>query len=173
MLSSTVRIVAMSNKKRKNAIPLNIVQKRGSHKLVSKELLPVELTTNTKNTALTSESPSTGCSQVDSSDTNFADTGLDRSDNVSQSNQTGSQSQPENERLLRQNKKWKDCAPLVCKALVEEAGTKRCVQCINCGAPGVVRCHQCGPSIFFCFECGVHVHSIMNYHHFPEIWKVR
>ena len=100
MLSSTVRTVAMSNKKRKNAIPLNIVQKRGSHKLVSKELLTVELTTNTKNTALTSESPSTGCSQIDSSDANFADTGLDRSDNVSQSNQTGPQSQPENERLL-------------------------------------------------------------------------
>ena len=103
----------MSSKKRKNAIPLNIVQKRGSHKLVSKELLTVELTTNTKNTDLTSESPSTSYSQVDSSDTSLADTGLDRSDNVSQSNQTGSgssQSQPENEhdeRLLKQNEKWK------------------------------------------------------------------
>ena len=37
--------------------------------------------------------------------------------------------------------------------------------CSNCGAPANVRCHQCGPYVFFCSDCGVTFHSRWNYHH--------
>ena len=72
-------------------------------------------------------------------------------------------------RQLIQSEKWKECIP---SAVVEGESMKTDAVCMNCGAPGNVRCHQCGPSTVFCSDCGVNFHTRCNYHHFPEKWKV-
>lgn len=44
--------------------------------------------------------------------------------------------------------------------------------CCDCEQPAVLRCRDCGPSVFYCQECCNSFHKWRNIFHMTEIWKV-
>ena len=160
----------MANRRKRNVIPLNIIQRRGQKHTVSKELVNVTI-----DSAPLSRLP--GLPHVDSGNTTTEPPASEYLPDQDQlGDQTGahqaSESSQHTKRQLIQSEKWKEYIPSAYRAVVEEESMKTDTVCMNCGAPGNVRCHQCGPCAVFCSDCGVNFHTRCNYHHFPEKWKV-
>ena len=161
----------MANRRKRNVIPLNIIQRRGQKRTVSKELV---------NVTIDSAPPSRLPGLQDSGNTTTEPPESEYLPDQDQSgDQTGahhwhqsSEMSQHTKRQLIQSEKWKEYIPSAYRAVVEGESMKTDAVCMNCGAPGNVRCHQCGPSAVFCSDCGVNFHTRCNYHHFPEKWKV-
>ena len=61
---------------------------------------------------------------------------------------------------------------LVCTYFSHECLDDRAV-CCDCGSCALLRCKDCGPSVFYCEGCCSSQHQWRNVFHVPEIWKVR
>ena len=161
----------MASRRKRNIIPLNIVQKRGRKHHISKEF--VNITVHSAVAAPQSPHISgsgsanhgDGCIQ-DPMPEYLADQLEDQTRMLD-----SSQSQ-HTKRLVKQSEKWRESIHSALKAVIEGESMQSDETCSNCGAPANVRCRQCGPYAYFCSDCGISFHSRWNYHHYPELWKV-
>lgn len=110
----------MASKRKRNIIPLNIVQKHGSKKYVSKELLAVSVhsTAQQASCSLAVQHERTEDARGDFPNTT-EDINLMNEEGPSHysGNLDTQTSQPENERQLKLSQKWQECVPNVFKAL--------------------------------------------------------
>ncbi len=164
----------MASRRKRNIIPLNVVQKRGRKHRISKEFvnITVRSAVATPQSTHTSSGPTIhetgeGCSQ-DPMPEYLADQLEDQTRMLHEPDSSQSQ---HTKRQLKQSEKWRESIHSAFKAVIEGESMKSDETCSNCGAPANVRCHQCGPYVFFCSDCGVSFHSRWNYHHYPELWK--
>ena len=45
-------------------------------------------------------------------------------------------------------------------------------KCVFCVQPALFRCQECGPCIFYCKNCWITHHQVVNLFHVPEKWEV-
>lgn len=164
----------MPGKKKKNIIPLNIVQKK---KKITKEVVTVSIRStgsgDSRSSSCVHGQQSSGCDQREGS---YSGENLGLPSCTKSKEGIVSQEQPQHmpheARQQKMSEKWQQCVPLAYRALVEEASMRKEICCI-CGSPGIVRCVQCSSHAFYCIDCGISAHASRNYHHNPELWKVR
>ena len=165
--------MASYRRRKRNVIPINVVQKRGQKHRISKELVNLTIQHTSSPPALSETHDETGRADTGRADTDPCDQGLYISDYVDPADPVPAENLTEHtKRQFKLSEKCKGCILSAFKAVVEGESMKDDVECTNCGAQANVRCRQCGPYIFFCSDCGIRFHSQWNYHHYPEMWKV-
>ena len=147
----------MSTRKR-NRIPLNFVHKKRSKCKVSREVVNIKI-----------QSAPVSADRSDMNDNNDAGC-YDMNEFVTVEESESSVS-AHSKRLMKIDEKWAEVNAEVFKAMIEgfSFGT---FPCIDCGETAQVRCLQCGPLARYCSDCGIKRHSMINFHHFPQFWKV-
>ena len=157
----------MPGKKRKNIIPLNIVQKK---KKVTQELISVSIASPRPASSDEGDDhcgydhEASQCSEdLSSLLANMGGISLDQPAQADVSHEVRQQKMAE---------KWQEYMPLAYRAVIEGSALRRDEVCCLCGSPGVVRCQQCGSLVFYCVDCAISAHSHRSYHHYPEVWKV-
>lgn len=75
-------------------------------------------------------------------------------------------------RKLKAAESWEIFQNSVLDVVLTSMGQPR-FTCMKCKETrGIVKCHQCGPQIYYCENCAVIVHQNSLFHHFMEIWQV-
>lgn len=74
-------------------------------------------------------------------------------------------------RKLKASERWQAIEDLAIDAVICSMG-RPSQDCGACGAPGIVRCYDCGPSSLYCEDCAIEIHRYQLFHHFMEIWQV-
>jgi hypothetical protein len=60
---------------------------------------------------------------------------------------------------------WKSITPTIFNSIIEGQGFSENSFCINCKKEAILRCLDCGPNIYFCYDCDIFFHNIINIFH--------
>ena len=137
----------MASHRRRNIVPLNVIQKRGQKHRISKEF--ISITVHSAVEAL--ESPHISGSQLAKEDSCMEDPMPELlADQFEDQTRILNSSQSQHtKRQVKQSEKWRESVHSAFKAIIEGEGMKSDETCSNCGSPANVRCRQCGPYAFF------------------------
>ena len=76
------------------------------------------------------------------------------------------------QRKTKAAEKWGEVRSGIEETLLQQHCLNENTLCFQCDSKASVRCQECGP-YFYCVECTNKLHENRNFHHCPEIWKVR
>ncbi len=62
-------------------------------------------------------------------------------------------------------KNWESITETIFKGIIKNQGFSEKSLCIKCKKEASLRCLDCGPNIYFCYECDTYFHNIINIFH--------
>ena len=60
---------------------------------------------------------------------------------------------------------WNSITEIIFNGIIESQGFSENSLCIKCKKTAFLRCLDCGPNIYFCYECDTYFHNIINIFH--------
>jgi hypothetical protein len=60
---------------------------------------------------------------------------------------------------------WKLIIPTIVNSMIEGQGFSENSFCIKCKKEAILRCLDCGPNIYFCYDCDIFFHDVINIFH--------
>lgn len=60
---------------------------------------------------------------------------------------------------------WKSIIPITFNSIIEGQGFSENSFCIKCKKEAILKCLDCGPNIYFCYDCDIFFHDVINIFH--------
>ena len=60
---------------------------------------------------------------------------------------------------------WKSIIPTIFNSIIEGQGFSENSFCIKCKKEAILKCLDCGPNIYFCYDCDIFFHDVVNIFH--------
>ena len=60
---------------------------------------------------------------------------------------------------------WKSIIPTIFNSIIEGQGFSENSFCIKCKKEAILKCLDCGLNIYFCYDCDIFFHDVVNIFH--------